>query len=191
MPDQVLKSMFGNIGTIISFRSSPTDAKRFSDQLGEFPPNQFTQLSRGEVRVRALKDGTPEIPFAGNTSIDHVLPHNKRKQILKYVRERYTRPRADVEADYKSWLRKMMVDPAKRKRKQSDDTFRRQRRQSFTPPPEAQPLHNHTVSERTDIARNNIASILAKTSCNDGLPPRRPPFQYKRNHRFNRRPRTS
>ena len=186
MPDSVLKSMFGNIGTIISFRSSPTDARRFSEQLVNFPEDEFTHLRRGEVRVRALRNGSPELAFPATTSIDHVPPHNKRKQILKYVRERYTRPRSEVEHNYTSWLRKMMIDPANRKRRQQDDTFRRHQRAPMQTPAAAQPLQDTMISKRGEIARKQIAAIVSQAGRKAGLPTR-----YKRNHRLNRRPHAS
>ena len=161
MPEPVLKSMFGNIGTIIAFRSSPTDAQRFAAQLGEFPATQYTQLGLGEVRARTLRNGSPDIPFAGQTVIEQQPPPSNAKQIQQFVRERYTRPRQDVEKDYTTWLRKQMADPADRKPQKQPPTKRRHQLcplLSHSPP-----ATTHTITQRGTQAREQIKQILAQT----------------------------
>ncbi len=155
--DEVLTSMFGNIGTIIAFRSSAADADRFAKHIGQFPPEQYIQLGTGEVRVRLLQDGTPVVPFRAVTTIDHHPPADKAKQILTYNRERYTKPRARVEQDYARWLGKALAGPTS----PIQTSKNRKPPQRATPAPgprtDAQPA---TISARGDAARANIRAIL-------------------------------
>jgi hypothetical protein len=157
--DDVLTSMFGNIGTIVAFRSSATDADRFEKHIGEFPAHHYTQLGTGEVRVRLLQGGAPVVPFRAVTTIDHHPPVNKATQILTYNRERYTKPRAQVEQDYIGWLRKALFSP----------TAMKQHKKKVVAPPKSKPTsaprppasdQPAVISARGDVARANIRAIL-------------------------------
>ena len=162
MPDDVLKSMFGNIGTIIAFRSSANDAHRFEHQIGEFPAHQYTQLGLGQVRVRLIASGSPKVPFRATTDIEHIIPVNKSDQIRRYNRERYTKPRTDVEHDYGRWIRKLLTDPAViRAQRHKIAEKRKQRTVRPVTLPSSQ-AHNGTISERGQTALKNIKSILQK-----------------------------
>ena len=162
LSDEELKSMFGNIGTIIALRSSPTDAKRFYDQLGQFPASLYPELRLGEAFVRLLVDGSPFPPFRANTTIDHVKPANRAQQIILYNRQRYTRPRHQVESGYQRWLRKTLIDPEEL-RQQRQDTIKRKQQTKRV-------VHSHvpqpdpgTISERGERAKAKIRKLVAKT----------------------------
>jgi hypothetical protein len=160
MPDDVLKSMFGNIGTIIAFRSSSSDAHRFEHHIGQFPAEQYTQLGLGDVRVRLLSGGSPQIPFRAATTIDHIDPPHKAQQIRRHNRERYTRPRAEVEHDYGRWIRKLLIDPQVIKEQRRALAQRRQRPMPRPILPPGQQIQQPTISERGTRAREKIKQLL-------------------------------
>ncbi|MDH3638935.1 MAG: type IV secretory system conjugative DNA transfer family protein, partial [Gammaproteobacteria bacterium] len=105
----LIASMFGNIGTTIAFRSSPTDARLLSEQFAKFNPDAFTELGTGEVLVRLLCHGRPTEPFRATTTLDTVPPYNNADTIRHLVRERYTLPRHQVERDYLHWAKKQTI----------------------------------------------------------------------------------
>jgi hypothetical protein len=158
----MLAAMFGNIGTIIAFRSSAADAQRFSHQIGEFPPEQYTQLGVGEVRARLLQAGKIHGPFRALTKIDVVPPADQAAQIRRYVRQRYTKPREAVEGDYQRWLRKQLIDPAEKQAQRQASADRRRTRNRARPLPPTTPPEEPTISERAVRARANIKAIVAQ-----------------------------
>lgn len=124
----LLASMFGNIGTLLAFRSSNTDARLLSEQIGEFAPQQFTGLGLGEMRVRQLADGNVVVPFKAFSDRDHIQPHDRGEEFIKHVRQRYTVHRQHVEEQYARWMRKQLIDPAEVRREKKD---LKERRASF------------------------------------------------------------
>jgi hypothetical protein len=160
LDDDLLASMFGNIGTIIAFRSSASDADRFAKQIGEFPPEQYTQLALGEVRVRLLRDGKIDVPFRATTSIDVVPPANKANQIRHFNRERYTTPRADVEDVYRRWVRKHMIDPAVKQEQRTKTVERRKQHRAIKIKTPLQPTETPTLSKRGVEARDKIREMV-------------------------------
>ncbi len=123
--ENLLNSMFGNIATVLAFRSSNTDAKHFEHQIGEFPADHYINLRRGEIRGRLLSDENTVRQIRAKTEIGHLLPHNHGEKIRSFVRQRYTRSRSEVESLYARWLRKQMIDPAERKAQRQQFTERR------------------------------------------------------------------
>jgi len=68
-------AVFGNVGTIVSFRVGANDAALLAREVG--PPlatEDFTNLPRHGVYVRLLVDGQPSRPFSAETisSIDEL-----------------------------------------------------------------------------------------------------------------------
>ncbi len=127
MPADEVNSMLGNIGTIIALRSSALDADRFYKQIGHIKPHQYTDLKRGEAIARLLFKGTPAHPKRMNIAIkhDYAAQYNQTEKIIDFTRNRYARPRVEVEATYMQWLRKMTIDPAERtKRRKSANQSR-------------------------------------------------------------------
>ncbi|MCH9808460.1 MAG: type IV secretory system conjugative DNA transfer family protein [Alphaproteobacteria bacterium] len=123
--DDLIASMFGNIGTIIAFRSSATDAEILSRQIGRFPPHHYTDLGLGEIRVRMLHQGNMSTPFVARTTIETIPNDNKADQIINYVRQRYTTPRQTVEQKYLRWARKQALSDKEIKQKRDATTLKR------------------------------------------------------------------
>ncbi len=160
MPENVLKSMFGNIGTIIAFRSSAADAQRFEHQIGHFPAAHYTQLGLGQVRVRLLQGGSPVDPFRAKTEIDLIDPSYNTEQIREYNHERYTTPRSEVEKDYGRWMRKMLVDPERRQEQKQQIAETQRQRTVRVPVPPVIETADSTISKRRDTALRDIREIV-------------------------------
>lgn len=164
LDDDLLASMFGNVGTIIAFRSSASDADRFAKQIGEFQPEQYTQLAIGEVRVRLLRAGKIDVPFRAQTKIDLIKPFNKAQQIRTFNSERYTRPRADVEEEYRRWIRKEMIEPGTRREQRKATVERRKQHRDGKTKIHHMPIEPSTLTKRGVEARAKIRKILGSKS---------------------------
>ena len=165
---ELIASMFGNIGTTIAFRSSPSDAELLARKFGTFTPSRFTDLGLGEVIVRLLRDGRPTEPFEASTTIDAVQPYNNAESIITYVRERYTKPRHEVEEEYLAWAKKQSISDAqlrdereKTKAKREDHLLSKLTPKPILPERERR-RGSPATTYRTAAAKRAIKAILAK-----------------------------
>ena len=156
----MLSSMFGNIGTIIAFRSSSTDAKLFSAQLGKFEERQYTDLGLGQVRVRLVREGYADEPVLAQTHPPELPLKNHTKQLLAYVRDHYMKPRQVVEDLYTRWLRKVLLNPRDRLNERKRIKAAQRRKALKQIPTAARSPSTSTITKRGENAKQQIRSLL-------------------------------
>jgi type IV secretory pathway TraG/TraD family ATPase VirD4 len=65
---EIRHAILGNVGTLISFRVGPTDARILAHEFEpEFAANDLTNLPNHEIYVRLMVDGSVSRPFSGET----------------------------------------------------------------------------------------------------------------------------
>ncbi|HEY4357152.1 MAG TPA: type IV secretion system DNA-binding domain-containing protein [Acidobacteriaceae bacterium] len=102
---EIRDSVFGNVGSIVSFNVGSTDAVLLSHEFGaEFPANQFTQLRRFEVFAKILTDGNSDAPLRGLTLPPFDVRFGRREALIRRSREKYASSKADVEDKIRRWL---------------------------------------------------------------------------------------
>lgn len=94
----IRQAIFGNVGTLLSFRVGATDAKVLQTEFGEsHVPRQFVDLEKFEIIARPLEAGANVEPFKGRT----LQPIGKRasrgQKIILRSRRRFALHRASVE----------------------------------------------------------------------------------------------
>lgn len=105
MSDEVRAAVFGNVGTLVVFRIGAEDAE-FLEQ--EFDPAflqaDLVNLPAHNIYLKLMIDGLTSAGFSAVT-----LPRleayrtNNRAKIIKVSRERYGRPRKEVEDKIRRW----------------------------------------------------------------------------------------
>lgn len=103
IPEEIKSAILGNVGTVLCFRVSVEDAKEIAPHI-ECSPSALTELSNGEVGVRILENGEPK-SFLGKTHMPTFDWLGSGDKIRAYSRERYTRPRSEVEEKIDRWSR--------------------------------------------------------------------------------------
>ena len=102
----VRQAVFGNVGTLVSFRVGHTDAEVLRQEFGrEFEAQQLVDLDRFEVIVKLLKDGTNKTPFRAWSLPPLARGYGRRDKLIARSRERFATPRAVVEEKLARWLR--------------------------------------------------------------------------------------
>jgi hypothetical protein len=103
MDDEVKNAVFGNVGTICSFRLGISDAgfltKQFQPEFGE---HDLLNLGTGEVYLKTMVNGVPKDPFSLKVAaVEKKKPGNpKMAEMIKRLSAlKYGRPRALVEAE--------------------------------------------------------------------------------------------
>ena len=98
-------AVFGNVGSLVSFRIGHAGAEELSKEFGKtYPLETFTGLDRYEVIARLAENGRTREPFRARTlpPIEHRV--GRRKKLIARSREKYAAPRAEVEKKINRWL---------------------------------------------------------------------------------------
>ncbi len=93
-------AMFGNVGTIVAFQSSQSDAEILASELaGDLSPADLLTLPKYQAYMRLLVDGVPSSPFSVRT-----LPPPKTRgdeqssvTLRRTSRHRYATPATQVD----------------------------------------------------------------------------------------------
>lgn len=105
LPLPVRQAVFGNVGTLISFRIGHTDAEILHKEFGTvFPLQRFVDLDRYEVLTKLLVDGITTEPFHGRSLPPIENRVGRRAKLIDRSRERFATPRATVEQKLAKWM---------------------------------------------------------------------------------------
>jgi hypothetical protein len=103
MDDEVKNAVFGNVGTISSFRLGISDAgflvKQFQPMFNE---HDLLNLGTGEIYIKTMVNGVPKEPFSLKVAAaEKKKPGNPKlaEMIKRLSALKYGRPRAIVEAE--------------------------------------------------------------------------------------------
>lgn len=107
MSRDVREAVFGNVGSLVSFRVGTRDADVLANEFGaQYTADQFTDLANYEVRARLLDHGEQKEPFLGKTAAPLSSVFHQREKLMKRSRERFASPRNMVESKIGRWLRR-------------------------------------------------------------------------------------
>ena len=97
---KVRDAVFGNVGTIITFRVGAADGEFLEKEfMPEFLQNDLVNLAKANIYIKLMIDGVSSKPFSATTLMPHIQPLQSYKDIIiKNTREHYAVPRAIVDA---------------------------------------------------------------------------------------------
>ncbi len=103
---RVRDSVFGNVGTLISFRVGAADAEFLEKEFyPEFNAQDLVNLPNYNIYLKLMIDGMTSRPFSATTLPPMVLPHNQnnKETIIDFSRKKYSLPRKKVEKEIAEW----------------------------------------------------------------------------------------
>lgn len=104
MEDVVREAVFGNVGTIITFRVGAQDAGFLEKELNPpFEANDIINLDRQQIYLKMTIDGRTSAPFSAKTITVPEIDHGNSEKIIDLSRKRYSRPKAEVEIEIAEW----------------------------------------------------------------------------------------
>ncbi len=106
LTDEIRQSVFGNIGNLIAFRVGQADARILEDELGgDVKTGNLVSLGKHEIYARLLDQSRMREPFRGKTLAPvRGTSVGRREAVIRESRERYGRPRKEVEGKIERWL---------------------------------------------------------------------------------------
>ncbi len=105
MEETVRDSVFGNVGTLVSFRVGAEDAEFLEKEFSpEFYATDIVNLGKYNIYLKLLIDGIAGRPFSAKTLLPMVKSESSsREKIISVSRERYSTPRKIVEEKISRW----------------------------------------------------------------------------------------
>jgi hypothetical protein len=104
LTSEVRQAVFGNAGTMITFRIGHTDAELLAKEFADtFIPYQFVELDRYQIFVRLLQNGVASTPFPAKTLPALANRHARRQKLIQLSRQRFSCERALVIAKLQRW----------------------------------------------------------------------------------------
>ncbi len=101
MEEEVRDAVFGNVGTMITFRVGAMDAELLEKEFSPvFTAEDLVNLGFAQIYLKLMIDGTSSTPFSATTLFPIAKPAvSFKEQALAYSRQTYGRIRQDVEND--------------------------------------------------------------------------------------------
>jgi len=96
---KVRDAVFGNVGTIITFRVGAADGEFLEKEfMPEFLQNDLVNLAKANIYIKLMIDGVSSKPFSATTLPPHIQPLQSYKDIIiKNTRAHYAVPRKIVD----------------------------------------------------------------------------------------------
>lgn len=105
VPREIRDAVFGNVGSLVSFRVGERDAEILEREFGSsLSRSQLAGLGNYEVCAKILAHGEYGEPFIGRTMPPLGAKHGHSAKILARSREKYSRHRGEVERKIERWL---------------------------------------------------------------------------------------
>lgn len=159
MEEEVRDAVFGNVGTMITFRVGAYDAEVLEKEFAPvFTAEDLVNLGIFQAYLKLMIDGVGSQPFSAST-----LPPIKRPEfsfkddIIESSRKQFSRPRAEVEASILKWHEPIQMEKVEKKEKPPE-------RQSEKPkehPPE-RPRHDRSNDRPVEHKNNMLGKEIAR-----------------------------
>ena len=105
MSEEVRAAVFGNVGTMISFRVGAFDAEILEKEFApQFTAEDMVNLGFAQIYLKLMIDGVSSSPFSAVTMPPIAEPEiNFKQDIVDSSRGQFGRPRTTVEEDIRKW----------------------------------------------------------------------------------------
>ena len=169
MSEEVRAAVFGNVGTMITFRIGAYDAGIFEKEFSpEFTAEDMVNLGSYQIYLKLMIDNVTSKPFSA-TALPPISPpqFSYHEQIIHYTRQHFAKPRYEVEEGIKEWHQsdRGLKDnkDTKGKQENSDKIWQRQNgdtgnNRSNNPKPYQQNLNNskEVLGQQKDFKERNF-----------------------------------
>ncbi|MEW5907946.1 MAG: CxxC-x17-CxxC domain-containing protein [Patescibacteria group bacterium] len=106
MDEKVRDAVFGNVGTLITFRVGAADAEFLEKEYTpEFSVQDLVNLGFSNIYLRLMIDGVASRAFSANTlpPIIRTIERSNADKIIELSREKYATARQEVEEEIAQW----------------------------------------------------------------------------------------
>jgi hypothetical protein len=98
LDERIRSAIFGNVGTLISFRVGAKDAKFLENEFSPtFDQTDLTNLPNYHIYLKLMIDGVTSKPFSATTLPPPGVKTSHKLKIIGASRAKFSRPRTEVE----------------------------------------------------------------------------------------------
>jgi len=184
MEEEVRDAVFGNVGTMMTFRVGAYDAEVLEKEFAPvFTADNLVNLGRFQLYLKLMIDGVSSQPFSATAMPPIQEPETSyRDRAIAFSRAQFSRPRAEVENNISDWVAKKFIDPETEAKEQARDERRNNRRngngsQANERPPQGDPAAFVRNIDRAP--QNSTASNTAPPRTSRPAYPQRPRVEHK------------
>ncbi len=103
LDEKIRAAIFGNVGTIISFRIGAEDAKYLAQEFEPvFEEADLINLPNFHICLKLMIDGVTSRPFSAVTIRLREINTSHKEEIIDFSRKKYTKPRGVIERQFAS-----------------------------------------------------------------------------------------
>jgi hypothetical protein len=104
LPETLQAAVFGNVGTMISFRVGANDAEYLAKEFAPtFIEEDFVNLPKFHIYLKLMIDGVASQGFSANTLPPIAKPEGFEQMVVENSRQKYSRPVELVEQEFLKW----------------------------------------------------------------------------------------
>ena len=107
--DEVRDAVFGNVGSMIAFRTGADDASDVARQIGSYEPSTYRDLSIGEAYARLLVRGESTDAFRAATIPISSGSPRRAAAIRSWSRHKHCRRQSEVDEEIIGFFRKPWI----------------------------------------------------------------------------------
>jgi len=122
LDEKVQAAVFGNVGTLITFRIGAADAEILEKEFTpQFTEQDLVNLTKYDVYLKLMVDGVATNPFSATTLPPIAKSQGHGDKIIKVSRERYSKDKAVVEEKIMRWSISDQAKEAAKKQEEKKD----------------------------------------------------------------------
>jgi len=174
LSEKVKPAVFGNVGTMVSFRVGATDAEELAKEFAPvFTEEDLVNLPKYEMYLKLMIDGVASSPFSAKglpPLTDEERTHNTDK-VIQYSREKYASSREVVEEKILRWH--SAEDDAPKSSIRTNNTVNKKPSSAPLGVNQQKVINNpaynqtpqvkvNTTREKQNISVNNLKSTISK-----------------------------
>lgn len=105
MEEEVRDAVFGNVGTMITFRVGAFDAEVLEKEFAPtFSAEDLVNLGKYQIYLKLMIDDVSSKPFSAMTMPPIAKPEiSMRQEVIESSWKQFTRPRTEVEEEIRNW----------------------------------------------------------------------------------------
>jgi hypothetical protein len=105
MEEEVRNAVFGNVGTMITFRVGAFDAEVLEKEFAPtFTATDLVNLGFAQIYLKLMIDGVSSQPFSATTLGPIApLPESFKREVIESSRKNFAKPRGEVEKTITDW----------------------------------------------------------------------------------------
>lgn len=104
LSEEVRDAVFGNVGTMVSFRVGSPDAQFMEDEfMPRFTPEDVINLPKFAIYLKLMIDGVTSMPFSAATLPPIAHKTGSKERVIAQSQERYSGNREKIEAQVAKW----------------------------------------------------------------------------------------